>query len=161
MMFLGKIPELKIKVTKMFAIFENGGKQYKVSQGDVVRLEKFDAKEGDKVTFKQVLLTSDGDKNIEVGQPFVAVAIEAKVLGQVRGDKVRVVRYKSKKRQHKVQGHRHDYTEVEILSIGGAKKAAAKKPAAKKETAEKKAPAKKAAAKKPAAKKAPAKKAAK
>lgn len=105
----------------MFAIFEQGGKQYKVSQGDVVRLEKFDVKEGDKVSFKQVLLVSDGSKDIQVGQPFVSVAVEAKVLTHGRGEKIRVVRYKSKKRYHKVQGHRQSFTEVEILSIGAAK----------------------------------------
>jgi large subunit ribosomal protein L21 len=162
----------------MFAIFENGGKQYKVSAGERIILEKLDAQAGDKITFKEVLLTADGSK-IEIGQPFVNTTIEAKVLEQGRGKKIRVVKFKSKKRHHKVQGHRQSFTEVEILSIGGTK-AAVKAPAKKTTTAKKseapakavekktitkktattkkattKAPTKKAtAAKKPAAKKA-------
>jgi len=153
----------------MFAIFEDGGKQYKVSAGDIISLEKMDVNDGDKISFRQVLLTADAAK-VEVGAPFVDTVIEAKVVRTYRGEKIRVVKYKSKKRYHKVQGHRQSYTEVEILSIGGTKaapkkaapKAAAKKAPAKvavkkeveeKVVAEKKAPAKKAAAKKPAAKK--------
>lgn len=141
----------------MFAIFENGGKQYKVSAGEKVVLEKFDAQVGDTVSFKEVLLTADGSK-IEIGQPFVNTSIEAKVIEQGRGKKLRVVKFKSKKRYHKVQGHRQSFTEVEILSIGG-KKAAAKAPA-KSSTVKKAEPTKKPPEKKTVAKKTPVKKAA-
>ncbi len=104
----------------MFAIFENGGKQYKVSEGDKVVLEKIDVTEGEKVVFKQVLLVAD-EKETQVGTPFVDFVVEAKVLIHGRGEKIRVVKHKAKKRYNKVQGHRQDFTEVEILKIMGSK----------------------------------------
>lgn len=113
----------------MFAIFETGGKQYKVSQGDILRLEKCEATEGETLTFKEVLLTADGTK-IEVGQPFVSAAVEAKVLTHGKSDKIRVVKKKAKKRYFRTQGHRQQFTEIEIIAISGTKVA---KPTAKKE----------------------------
>jgi large subunit ribosomal protein L21 len=116
----------------MFAIFENGGKQYKVSIGDTLQLEKMDVEVDDTITFKEVLLVSD-DKDLDIGQPFVNKTIQAKVLDQNRAKKIRVVKFKSKKRYHKVQGHRQSYTEVEIISIGETKAKAIKKPVSKTE----------------------------
>ena len=125
----------------MFAIFENGGKQYKVSIGDTLQLEKMDVEVGETLTFKEVLLVSN-DKELDIGQPFVNKTIQAKVLDQNRAKKIRVVKFKSKKRYHKVQGHRQSYTEVEIISIGEAK--AVKKPVNKTEKKVEKKPAAKA-----------------
>ncbi len=145
----------------MFAIAEIKGHQYRVTEGEKLLVDRIpNAKEGEKVKFEEVLLVSD--KDTTVGMPFISGAyVEAKVLGETKGDKIRVFKMKPKKRYRKTQGHRQTYTEIEVLKIAmGAKKApAAKKEAAPaEEKAEKKPAAKKAPAKKPAAKKAPAKK---
>ena len=137
----------------MYAIFESGGKQHKVVEGEVLRLEKLDAAAGDKVSFDKVLLINDG-KKLSVGAPYVAgSSVTAEVVEQGRGDKVKIIKFRRRKHHEKQMGHRQSYTEVKITGIS-LKKAAAKKAAAPKaEEAE-------AAPKKEAAKKAPAKKAA-
>lgn len=151
----------------MYAIFESGGKQHKVVEGEVLRLEKLEAAAGDQVNFDKVLLINDG-KKLTVGAPYVAEgSVSAEVVEQGRGDKVRIIKFRRRKHHEKQMGHRQSYTEVKITGIS-LKKAAPKKttePKAeepKKEAAPKKAAsatAKKAAPKKAAAKKAPAKKA--
>lgn len=118
----------------MFAIIKTGGKQYIVSPGDKIKVEKLDATEGNEVVFDNLLLVSD--KDTLVGTPFVdGYKITAKVLRQGKGEKIIVYKYKPKKRYHKKQGHRQLYTEVEILRIekGGTseKKSEAKKVATK------------------------------
>ncbi len=101
----------------MFAIFETGGKQYRAEKGAKIRVEKLDIEVGKKVDFDRVFLVSDGTKT-EVGMPFVVGAsISAKVVDAGRGEKIRVVRFKPKKRQKTIAGHRQDYTEVEITAI--------------------------------------------
>ncbi len=124
----------------MFAIIQTGGKQYKVEKGQTIKVEKLsDAKEGTKVDFDRVLMVSD--KEVSVGAPYVSGAnVAAKVVSNGRGEKIIVFKMKAKKRYQKTQGHRQDYTEVEITDIttGGAKKAAPKKEEAKKEEAPKK-----------------------
>jgi len=108
----------------MYAIIEACGRQYKVQEGDTVFFEKLDAEEGKKVNFDKVILVSD-DKKVEVGSPYVAGAkVEGKVVSHGRGKKIVVFKYKAKKNERKTQGHRQDYTKVEITSI---KAAAAKK----------------------------------
>ncbi len=115
----------------MYAIIEACGRQYKVTEGDVVFVEKLDAEEGKKVTFDNVVLLADGDK-IEVGSPFVKGAkVEGKVAEHGKGKKIVVFKYKAKKNYKRKQGHRQPYTKVEITAI--------KTPAAKKEAAEEKA----------------------
>ncbi len=100
-----------------FAIIATGGKQYRVSEGSRLKIEKIDAEEGGEVVFDKVLLTSKGDA-VQVGNPYVlGVAVHAKVLEQGRGDKKIVFRYHSKTRYHKKKGHRQDFTEVEIVKI--------------------------------------------
>lgn len=100
----------------MFAIIETGGKQYKVSAGDKIKVEKLSA-EGDSVSFDKVLLKSRGDK-VEIGTPYVSGSrVEAKVLKQGRDKKKIVFKYKSKTRERKKKGHRQPYTEVEITKI--------------------------------------------
>ena len=101
----------------MYAIIATGGKQYRVKEGDVLCIEKIDA-EVDSVVSFDVLLLGEGDE-VKVGAPTVAGAkVEAKVLGQVKGEKIVVYKYKSKKTYHRKQGHRQPYTKVEITSIG-------------------------------------------
>lgn len=101
----------------MYAIIKTGGKQYKVAEGDVVRVEKLGLAEGETVTFDEVLMVSaEGD--VKVGSPFVANAsVTATVAGDGKGKKVIVYKYKPKSTYHKKQGHRQPYTEVKIEKI--------------------------------------------
>ena len=99
------------------AVITTGGKQYLVSDGDVIRVEKLATDEGKKVTFKDVLLTNDGKKT-DVGAPTVKGAtVEAKVTKHGRHDKVTGVKMKAKKRHKKYFGHKQHYTELEITKI--------------------------------------------
>ena len=101
----------------MYAIIEACGKQYKVAEGDEVYLEKLEVNEGEKVTFDQVLLISDGEK-IKVGTPTVKSAkVEATVVAHGKDKKVVVFKYKAKKNERKKQGHRQQYTKVRVESI--------------------------------------------
>ena len=101
----------------MYAVIATGGKQYRVKEGDVLCIEKIDA-EVDSVVSFDVLLLGEGDE-VKVGAPTVAGAkVEAKVLGQVKGEKIVVYKYKSKKTYHRKQGHRQPYTKVEITKVG-------------------------------------------
>ena len=100
-----------------FAIIDNGGKQYKVSVGSVIELEKLDTPEGETVTFPLVVLTSDGEK-ATVGTPFIeGASVSGTVLENGRADKVVVIHKQSKKRMLKKRGHRQPFTKVEITSI--------------------------------------------
>ncbi|MDD3919571.1 MAG: 50S ribosomal protein L21 [Eubacteriales bacterium] len=101
----------------MYAIIQTGGKQYKVQVGDEVLVEKLDAANGATVELNTLLVSDDA--GIRVGKPVVeGVAVKAKVIEQVKGDKVVVFKYKPKKDSSKKQGHRQPYTKLEILSIG-------------------------------------------
>ena len=101
----------------MYAIIATGGKQYRVSEGDVLYIEKIDAEVDSTVSFDVLLVGNDGD--VKVGTPVVeGVKVEGKVVGQVRGDKIIVFKYKSKKNYRRKQGHRQPYTKVEITKIG-------------------------------------------
>ena len=121
----------------MYAIIESCGRQYKVSEGDVVFFEKLDAEEGKKVSFDKVVLVSD-DKKVEVGAPYVkGVKVEGKVVEHGKGKKIIVYKYKAKKNYRRTQGHRQPYTKVEITKIVAGKAVEEKKETAKKETAAK------------------------
>ena len=101
----------------MYAIIATGGKQYRVSEGDVIYIEKIDAEVDSTVSFDVLLMENEGD--VKVGTPVVeGVKVEGKVVGQVRGDKIIVFKYKSKKNYRRKQGHRQPYTKVEITKIG-------------------------------------------
>ena len=101
----------------MFAIFDIGGKQYKVSEGDIVFLEKMNAQEGETVKFDKVLAYSDNDGFV-AGNPTVAgAAVEATVVKNGKSKKIYILRYKSKKNEKKKQGHRQPYTRVQISKI--------------------------------------------
>jgi len=99
----------------MYAIIATGGKQYKVSEGDVIKVEKLTAESGDTVTFDQVVAVSDG--SIKVGKDVAKATVSATVLEQGRGKKVIVYKYKRKSGYHKKNGHRQAYTQVKIEKI--------------------------------------------
>ena len=101
----------------MYAVIVTGGKQYRVVQGDKVRVEKLDIAEGDSIELDKVLMISDGD-DIKIGAPFVAGGkVTAKVNAHGRGDKVEIIKFKRRKHHMKRQGHRQAYTELEITGI--------------------------------------------
>lgn len=103
----------------MYAVIETGGKQYKVSEGDVIFIEKLDAEAGAAVTFDKVLAVGEG-ADIKVGAPSVAGAsVEASVVKNGKGKKIVVFKMKPKKGYRKKQGHRQAYTKVEIKKING------------------------------------------
>ena len=101
----------------MYAIIATGGKQYRVSEGDVIYIEKIDAEVDSTVSFDVLLMENEGD--VKVGTPVVeGVKVEGKVVGQIRGEKIIVFKYKAKKNYRRKQGHRQPYTKVEITKIG-------------------------------------------
>ena len=101
----------------MYAVIVSGGKQYKVSEGDVIRVEKLEVEEGAKVSFDQVLLINDG--SLKIGTPTVQGAkVSGTVLKNGKAKKVIVYRYKRKSGYHKKNGHRQLFTEVKIDKIG-------------------------------------------
>mgnify|MGYP004445600747 CR=1 FL=1 len=104
----------------MYAIFENGSKQYKASVGDVIKLEKLDAKVGDSVSFP-VLMTADG-KTVNAGKEVSKLVVTAEVVGGGKDKKIIVFKYKAKKNERKKQGHRQPYTTVKVTAIGAADK---------------------------------------
>ena len=100
----------------MYAIIATGGKQYTVSEGDVIKVEKLGVNAGDTVTFDQVLFVNDGDA--KVGNPTVAGAsVTASVIGEGKDKKVIVYKYKRKAGYHKKNGHRQLFTKVKIEKI--------------------------------------------
>ena len=105
------------KVDK-FAVIQTGGKQYLVTEGQVLKIERIkDAEEGKTITFDEILLVVDG-KDTKIGAPFVDGAkVSAKVEGEAKGKKVTVLRYKPKKRYQKKKGHRQTHTTITITSI--------------------------------------------
>ena len=161
----------------MYAVFRSGGKQYRASKGERLRLEKLEADEGASVNFDEVLLVGEGS-SVKVGSPLLSgTSVSATVLRQGKTKKVSVVKFRRRQNYLRQHTHRQWFTEVEITEIKSGGKAAPKadkeapaeapkeaaaekKPAAEKPAA-KKAATKKPAAKKAATKKAPAKKAAK
>ncbi len=101
-----------------FAVIKTGGKQYLVRFNQKLKIEKIDKKEGEEITFNEVLLLGDKSGNVKIGEPFVSDAkVKAKILSQGRGKKVIVFKYKPKKRYKKKQGHRQSYTEIQIEKI--------------------------------------------
>ena len=115
----------------MYAVIKTGGKQYRVREGDTLRVEKLAAEAGAKVQFDQVLMVGEGDK-VKIGAPYLAGSqVSATVIGQGRGTKIKIVKFKRRKNYLRQNGHRQAFTEVEITKIGGAPKAAAPKPEAK------------------------------
>lgn len=101
----------------MYAILRQGGRQYRVSPQDVIQIEKVDAEQGAELDLEDVLMISNGD-DLQIGSPRVNDAkVTAKVLRQGRGKKVIVYKFKRRKGYEKRQGHRQDFTEVQITGI--------------------------------------------
>ena len=132
----------------MYAVFKSGGKQYRVSKGEKLKLEKLEANVGKKVVFDQVLSVGEG-KDINIGTPYLADAIvEAKVIDEGKDKKIEVVKFKRRKNYKRNFGHRQHYSLIEVTNITVKKKKAAPKKAAPKKASPKKAAPKKAAPKK-------------
>ena len=128
----------------MYAVFKSGGKQYRVSKGEKLKLEKLEANVGKKVVFDQVLSVGEG-KDINIGTPYLADAIvEAKVIDEGKDKKIEVVKFKRRKNYKRNFGHRQHYSLIEVTNITVKKKKAAPKKAAPKKAAPKKAAPKKA-----------------
>ena len=101
----------------MYAIIETGGKQFRVSEGDVIRTDLIDTEVGSSVTFDRVILAADGD-DVSIGAPAVSGAsVTGTVLRQAKDKKILVFKYKPKKRVRKLTGHRQAFTEVKITKI--------------------------------------------
>jgi large subunit ribosomal protein L21 len=101
----------------MYAVFQSGGKQHRVSEGQTLRLEKLDVATGAEVEFDKVLLVANGE-DVKVGAPLVEGGkVTAEVVQHGRGDKVKIVKFRRRKHSRKQQGHRQWFTEVKITGI--------------------------------------------
>ena len=101
----------------MYAIIATGGKQYRVSQGDVIYIEKLNNEIDSTVTFDVLMIGSD--EGIKVGDQLAGAKVEGKILAQVKGEKIIIGKYKSKKNYDRKTGHRQQYTKVEITAVNG------------------------------------------
>lgn len=101
----------------MYAVIVTGGKQYKVAEGEYLKVEKLEVPTGDSITFDKVLLVANGEQ-INIGAPVVEGAkVTAEVISQGRHDKVRIIKFRRRKHHMKRQGHRQWYTEIKITGI--------------------------------------------
>ena len=142
----------------MYAVFATGGKQYRATTGDILKIEKLDAEKGASVKLDQVLMVGEGE-DVKVGTPYLkGGTVTAKVVEHGRGKKIRVLKFKRRKHHMKQMGHRQDFTRIEITGIAASapkkkvSKAKAEKPKAKAEKPTAKAEKPKAKAEKPTAK---------
>ena len=103
----------------MYAVIKTGGKQYRVAEGQTLKVEKLEVEEGASVEFDAVLMIADGDQ-VKIGAPYVEGArVSATVQSQGRGPKIRIVKFRRRKHYRKTQGHRQCYTELRISGISG------------------------------------------
>ena len=103
----------------MYAVIETGGKQYRVSPGDVIEVEKLEADAGQEIALERVLMFTDGDQ-VKIGAPMLSGAkVTAKVKSHGRGDKVHIFKLRRRKNYRRSQGHRQHYTQIEIIGISG------------------------------------------
>ena len=101
----------------MYAVIATGGKQYKVTKGETLRVEKLDGEEGSSIKIDNVLMVADGDK-ISVGTPVLDKAsVTATIKAQGRGKKVEIVKFRRRKHSRSQMGHRQSYTEIEVTDI--------------------------------------------
>ena len=105
----------------MYAVVVTGGKQYRVMQGEKLRVELLDVEAGGEVKFDQLLMLGDGE-GIKLGDALKGASVTAKVVGHGRADKIRIVKFRRRKHHRKQMGHRQDYTEIEITGIAGGDK---------------------------------------
>lgn len=103
----------------MYAVIKTGGKQYRVAAGDKLRVETLNAAEGDSIELNDVLMVADGD-DVKIGAPIVeGASVSATVKAHGRGKKIEIVKFRRRKHSRKQQGHRQNYTELEITAING------------------------------------------
>ena len=103
----------------MYAVIKTGGKQYRVAVGDVLRVESLQAEPGSTIELDDILMVADGD-DVKAGSDVAkGTTVSASVRGHGRGDKVRVYKFRRRKNYRLTQGHRQNYTELEITAIGG------------------------------------------
>ena len=101
----------------MYAVFKTGGKQYRAAKGDKLKIEKLDAAEGDSIEFDNVLLVGEGE-SVKVGTPLVSGSkVKATVLLQAKDKKIRIVKFRRRQNYRRTQGHRQQFTLVEITGI--------------------------------------------
>ena len=101
----------------MYAVIESGGKQHRVTEGEVLKLEKLEASTGEKVNFDKVLMLGEG-ADVEVGKPYVKSGkVTAEVISHGRGEKVKIIKFKRRKHHMKRMGHRQYFTQLEITGI--------------------------------------------
>lgn len=105
----------------MYAVLVTGGKQYRVAQGETLRVEKLEAEAGSEITFDNILMLGDSD-GVKLGEDVKGATVTAKVLAQGRADKVRIIKFRRRKHHMKHQGHRQYYTEIEITGIAAGAK---------------------------------------
>ncbi len=103
----------------MYAVLVTGGKQYRVAQGETLRVEKLEAEAGNEITFDNILMLGDSD-GITIGDALKGASVTAKVVGHGRADKVRIIKFRRRKHHKKQMGHRQHYTEIEITGISGS-----------------------------------------
>lgn len=102
----------------MYAVLVTGGKQYRVAQGDTLRVEKLDVEAGSEIKFDNILMLGDGE-GVKLGDALKGAAVSAKVVAHGRADKVKIVKFRRRKHHRKQMGHRQHYTEIEITGING------------------------------------------
>ena len=103
----------------MYAVVKTGGKQYKVAEGQYLKVEKLDGNEGDSIELDQVLMIADGE-NLTIGSPMIdGGKVTAKIKSHGRGKKVEIMKFHRRKHHQKKTGHRQYYTEIEITAING------------------------------------------
>ena len=105
----------------MYAILVTGGKQYRVMQGETLRVEKLEVEAGSELKFDDILMLGGSD-GVKLGDALKGATVSAKVIGHGRADKVKIVKFRRRKHHRKQMGHRQHYTEIEITGIAGGKK---------------------------------------
>ncbi len=104
----------------MYAVIKTGGKQYRVTPGERLKVEKLEGDVGSSVTIDKVLMLADGE-NVTIGSPLIeGASVEATVLSHGRGDKVMIFKFRRRKHYRKTQGHRQSYTEIQIGEFGAS-----------------------------------------
>jgi len=101
----------------MYAVIRSGGKQYKVAAGDVVKVERIEAEPGSEITIDDVLLVRKEDGTVVDAEQLKRAQVRARVRGEVKGEKIRVIKKKRRKNYRRTIGHRQRYTELEILGV--------------------------------------------
>ncbi len=115
---MGSMPICKVVAEKiMYAVIESGGKQHRVEEGEILRLEKLEAATGEKISFDNILMVGEGE-SVKIGTPYVAGGqVMAEVVKQGRAAKVTIIKFRRRKNSRRQQGHRQWFTEVKITEI--------------------------------------------